>query len=247
MQCYISESLEGLDFKKKYRLSRYADSLKPLVIFGMYRDNDMYVYLKHVSEITVVWQGSDAKKLTPEWAELIRSKQAKHYAISHWIEESLLSYGIDCELMPVSATIGNMKHHCPRGDSVYFYSSDQSKESADHYGEHMIDEIKQITGLNVIRGTYNTFTKEELVNVYRQCFVNLRLTTYDGCPNTNLEIGLMGRRSIFNGDIPHSIKWNNVSDICDSIMMEYKIRHSSNIHIALDVKKYVNLPNKLFL
>lgn len=243
MQAHISESLAGLRFTEKYNLVPYLDSLRTLVIFGMYRDHDLYMYERHPSELIVVWQGSDALKLP--WIDRIKAKKAKHYAISHWIKQSLDNYGIENELLPISATIDDLEC-CPRGDSVYFYSSDQSFESSSHYGEEMIEEIKHITGLNIIRATLNTYNREELIEVYKQCFVNLRLTVYDGCPNTNLEMGLMGRRSFFNGHIPHSIKWDNVYRLCDDLVREYECRHQDNRYISSDIKKFVNIPNKIF-
>ncbi len=244
MQCHISSSLAGLDFKKKYNLVDYHDSSKPLVIFGMYQAYDAYIFQKHPSDIIVVWQGMDAKDC--QYINIIKSKPAKHYAISHWIKHSLDQYGIESELMPISATIANLKPY-PRGENIYFYSSDISIDSANYYGEYMIPEISHITGLNIIRATHETYSRKELIEVYKSCFINLRLTAYDGCPNTNLEMGLMGRRSVFNGNIPHSITWDNLYKLCDSILFEYESRHQDNKHIAADIKKFVNKPNKLFL
>lgn len=244
MQCHISESLAGLDFKSKYNLTDYVDSLKTLVIFGMYRDYDLSVYRRHPGDIILVWQGSDAKNML--FPDEIKKKKAKHYSISHWIKNSLDQAGIENEYLPISATKADLDC-CKRGDSVYFYSSDESEESASHYGEHYIEQIKHITGLNIIRATVDTYSREELIEVYKKCFVSLRLTTYDGCPNTNLEMGLMGRRSFFNGDIPHSIKWDNIYKLCDDLIQEYENRHQNNKQIAADIKKYVNLPNQIFL
>src|SRR5690242_11519324 len=117
-QCHISDSLVGLDFRKRYNLREYFDSVRPLIIFGMYRQYDLNIFLNHKSDVTVVWQGSDAKKLTPEWIELLKSRHAKHYAISHWIKESLDSFGIKNELKPISATVAKI-NPVKKGDSIY--------------------------------------------------------------------------------------------------------------------------------
>lgn len=243
MQSYISESLAGLDYVSKYSLKPYTDSLKPLVIFGMYRDKDIRLYLNHKGPLVLVWAGSDAMDM--HWPNEIKSRECTHYAISHWIEERLQGNGIQCFYSPISATTGRA-NPVPRGNSVYFYTSHSSKESSDHYGEYMIDEIKARTGLNVITATYETYDKVQLEDVYRDCFINLRLTAFDGCPNTNLEMGLLGRRSIFNGKIPGSIKWRGVDDICDSIMHEYYHRNEDNTEIAELMDIYVNSPNLIF-
>jgi len=239
MQGYVSKSLSGLNFIKVHKLSRYTDSIKPLMMFGMYRQHDLDVYLNHNSELTLVWQGCDGRDLTDEWAELLKSKPCKHIAISHWISRCLKKKGIAHELKPITATKPkiNLK---PRGDSIYIYSSDLSKASGRYHGDQYIERIKERTGLNVIRATLKTYNKSDLLKIYEKCFINLRLTKFDGCPNTNLEMGLMGRRSIFNGKIPHSIKWKNIDDICDSIMKEYETRHEDNSKIAKDIYDYIS-------
>lgn len=243
-QAYISKSLKGLNFRSVYNLKKYTDSSEPLVIFGMYRQEDLGTLLNHNSDIILVWQGCDGKDLTDKWAELIKTKQVKHYAISHWISENLTKHGIEHELKPISATkpVLNIK---PNGDSIYIYSSDLSPESGIYHGDHYIEEIKKRTGLEVIRTTLKSYNKKELFSIYEKCFINLRLTEYDGCPNTNLEMGLMGRKSIFNGNIPHSIKWNDIDDICESIMQEYENRKNDNSQVAKDIINYINYGKRM--
>jgi hypothetical protein len=212
----------------------------------MYRQKDLDIYLKHKSDVILVWQGSDAMKLTEEWADILKTREAKHYSISHWITDSLNKHGIKSTYAPISATLGNA-NPIPRGNSIFFYTSHESKESSDHYGEFMIDEIRKKTGLNIIVATHDTYNKSDLYDVYKDCFINLRLTTHDGLPNCNLEMGLLGRRSIFNGMVPCSIKWTSIDSICNSIMHEYYRRGESNKDIADLTDIFVNSVNKIFL
>jgi hypothetical protein len=246
MQAHISSSLEGLDFRKKYGLTEYIDSERPLVIFGMYNYEDFRLYRQHKGKIIVVWQGMDSQVLIHENVVDILKKEATHYSISHWIKNALECHGINSFYAPISATIGTADPK-PRGNNIYFYTSNLSPESSLYYGEDMIEEIKQRTGLNVIVARYDTYTKEELYEVYKSCFINLRLTKFDGCPNTNLEMGLMGRRSVYNGDIPMSIKWNGVDDIYKSIMHEYYTREHDNKNISEITSIFVNSVNDIFL
>lgn len=244
-QAYISKSLTGLKFRKVYNLTKYNDSTKPLVIFGMYREQDYDTFMNHNSDVVLVWQGMDAKQIPENWIENLKTKPCKHYAISHWISRSLKKHDIRHTLLPVSATRPKLNIK-PCGDAIYIYSSDLSKASAKYHGEHLIEQIRQKTKLEVIRATLKTYDKKELTKIYEKCFINLRLTKYDGCPNTNLEMGLMGRPSIFNGKIPHSIKWKGIDDICESIMNQFKKRHEDNSQIAKDIYKYMNI-SKSFL
>ena len=240
-QCYISPSLAGLDFRKRYGLTGYVDSLRPLIIFGMYRHEDLRLLINHDSDVTLVWQGMDARVIAADWLPFLQDKRITHIAISHWIQGSLTGYGIESTLLPVSATIDNL-YSVKRGDNIYLYYSDDLPTSVMYYSANMIPEIERRTGLKVLTAKHGEYTRDALVNLYRECFINLRLTQYDGCPNTNLEMGLMGRRSIFNGHIPHSIPWRNLDDICANILNEYETRHEPNEHISNDISTFLNIP-----
>lgn len=239
-QCYISPSLAGLDFRKRYGLTDYVDSLRPLIMFGMYRDEDIDILVRHNAPITLVWQGMDARVIKSDWLPYLKNERVSHIAISHWIESSLMLYGIRCSLLPVSATIDNISPQ-DRGGHVFMYYSDDSPSAVEYYGAHLIPEIEDRTGLKVLTARHGEYDRENLLRIYRECFINLRLTQYDGCPNTNLEMGLMGRRSIFNGHIPHSIPWRGIPDICLSIKSEYERRHEPNGHISTDISNFLNI------
>lgn len=244
-QGYISRSLVGLDFKTKYGLSDYTDRSAPLVMFGMYDDEDLHTYRTHKGELSLVWQGMDSKDLNGR-AGSLKKREATHYSISHWITESLDKHDIQSTYAPISATSGKSKP-TRKGNSIYFYTSNLSQESSDYYGTPMIKEIEERTGLDIIVATYETYTKEQLFNeIYPKCFINLRLTTYDGLPNTNLEMGLLGRKSIFNGNIPGSIKWRSVTDICNSIMYEFYRRSLISYDIADITEIFCNSTNNIF-
>lgn len=240
MQCYISKSLEGLDFRTRYGLTPYTDRDAPLIMFGMYRDEDFDILRRHDSTVTLVWQGMDAREINPAWLPFLKSSHVNHISISHWITESLNGYGIQSKYLPVSATSANI-YPVKRGNSIYLYHSDDLESSRAYYGAHFIPEIEARTGLRVQTAILGEYSKDALRRLYADCFINLRLTQYDGCPNTNLEMGLMGRRSIFNGHIPHSIPWQNIDDICASIMAEYERRHEPNDHISNDIADFLNI------
>lgn len=241
MQIYTSKSLEGLDFQSKYNLSNYTNKHKDLYIFGMYRNEDYQTLVNHKGNATVIWQGMDAKTCLHQWVDKLRT--VKNIAISHWISDSLNKLSIRHELKAISATKVDSYINEPLGDSVYFYSSNGSKESQLLYGENYLEDIRKKTGLNIIRAAWDTYNKQELKEVYKKCFLGLRLTKYDGCPNGVLEMGLMGRKSIFNGNLPHSIKWSNVDDICENILKEYDNRDKNNNYISKDFIKFINENN----
>lgn len=238
MQGYISESLAGLPFAESYGLTEYKSQEDLLVMFGMYREEDFQTFEKHKGQVILVWQGMDAKQIEHKWINTLR-KKGKHFSISHWIKSSLDTERIPNEFRPLSATKAAPNPQ-RKGRSVYFYTSDLSEDSARYYGEHMIDEIQRKTGMQIIKGKFGLYPHRDMPLIYRECFINLRLTEYDGCPNTNLEMGLMGRKSVFNGDIPGSLKWRTIDDICAHIVHEYEHRFEEN-DLPEQICEYLNV------
>ena len=242
-QAYVSKSLEGLDFLGKYGLTDYIDSKRPLVVFGIYRNEDIHIIQHHTEPVNIVFQGSDALILSDAWAEIIRErKDCKVYAISHWISKSLTAKNIQHALVPISATRLNWYDPQPLGDSIYFYSSDSTDANYRYYGGHLAEQVRDLTGIDTIFSTLNTFDKDELYHAYKNSFVNLRLTQYDGCPNGVLEMGLMGRPSVFNGDLPRAMHWDNVEQICAHVEVLYRARKEYDYEqSALDFKNFLNI------
>ena len=236
MQAHISESLAGLDKSliEKYKLTPYQSCIAETVFMGMYREEDLVMLASHIGTSTIVWFGSDAKDFPEEWTKFVQNSM--NIAVSHQVLDTLESKGVEAIWCPINAVIPHHWPLVPNGDKIFWYSGN----APEYYGEHLINEIKERINIPIIRAGHDTFTQEELHDVYAQCFLNLRLTHHDGCPNTNIEMGLMGRRSIYNGDLPASIPWQSVDDICQSIMSEYSCRHVDNVYISKIYHNFVN-------
>lgn len=235
-QSHISKSLAGLDENliEKYNLTEYITPILPAVFMGMYRQEDFDLLSEHIGQSTIVWFGSDAKDLPDEWVPHV--KLSMNIAISRQVLETLRSKGVDGIYFPINAVLPHKWKNVPNGDKMFWYSGN----SPEYYGESLINEIKERINIPIIRAGHDTFTREQLVDVYSQCFLNLRLTPHDGCPNTNIEMGLMGRRSIYNGDLPLSFPWESVDDICMTIMEEYNTRHMPNQYVTENYNIFTN-------
>ena len=236
IQSHISQSLAGLDENLilKYNLIKYTNPITTAIFFGMYRDEDYVLMCNHIGQKSIIWFGSDALDLNPEWINEVNN--CVNIGVSHQVVDTLQCYGVDAVWYPVNAVMPHMWPNKPNGDKLFWYSGN----APEFYGESLINEIKERINLTIIRAGHDTFTRDQLVDVYSQCFLNLRLTAHDGSPNTNIEMGLMGRRSIYNGELPASIPWQGVDDICQSIMREYHCRHVENKYISEIYHNFVN-------
>lgn len=221
-------------FLNKYNLIQYTDEIdEPVVMFGMYNSlyEDREFYLNHQGPLIVIWVGTDAKIVDKEF---IKQKKAKHIATSQFISKSLGD--IEHSILPITPVKPIMNVKPNTGEFIYHYGDRPI------YRKEWIPEIENRTGLKVIHTNHDTFSKEDLRYIYEKCFIGLRLTDHDGISCTVLELGLMGRRSIFNGGYATNIPWISIDDVCESIIKEYQNRSDPN-KVAEELYNYLNIDN----
>jgi len=236
-QVYVSKSV--IDFKEqlksKFNLNDYNNLDEPVFIFGMHRKEDYEFAIKHIPYKVIFWCGSDAMNMKPE-VKLI--KNVTHLAGSKFVSDDLTQNNIEHLFMPVTTASFDLPLY-PRGNNIYFY---YSKGAENFYGMDILDEIKARTGLNIVIARTDTYSRKELIeNVYKNCFVGLRLTPHDGVPTTGCELGLMGRRIIHNGNQPNALNYKNIDDVIRLIQEEYNNRHEDNSQIAKDMKAFLDI------
>ena len=239
-QGYISKSLEGLEFGLivKHNLFPYVDNTKDTLFLGLYREEDFNAFNNHIGSKKVVFFGSDALDI-PKDFDL---GQVEVIANSERVAETLKSKGFDVSsIIPVNPTISEQWECVPNGDSLYWYGGNYPE----FYGVEIVDKLEKKLSIEIIR-TEGQYNQAELKDIYKECFLNLRLTPHDGCPNTNLQMGLMGRKSIYNGNLPCSISWdsNDIDSLCRKIEDEYKLRKKDNSYIS---EQFINFNKKSYL
>ena len=228
---------------KKYGLDVVENSSQPCVMWGIYKKLDYDFLRSHKAPVILVFRGGDANKIGKFDKRLLK-KPIRIYAPGIFISRTLSRHGIRHYVLPLTGCPIDIDAE-PRGDHIYHYGDIKGTSL---YGNQYLEEIEKRTGLSIIKAyKYKNrvcYGRDDLLDVYRKCFIGLRLTLHDGLPNTVLELGMMGRRSIYNGDIPHSIKWSGIDDICNNIMREYDRRHECNKRISKDIKNHINVGAK---
>lgn len=241
-QAYISKGLKFFKdkFLTKFNLIEYHTKNEPVAMFSICRDEDYELFIKHKDKVTVVWCGSDAMLINDDRIKILKSREARHISTSGFINQDLTKHGIPYEYIPVSAADTKISENIsPRGENIYFYHD--GNYDRDFYGQSLVKEISKKINLNIISATKNTFTRGELIEVYKSSFIALRLTNHDGIPTTVTEMGLMGRRSIHNGLTPNCYNYKNVDDICEAIIKEYDNRKIDDLELISNTwKDYIN-------
>ena len=240
----ITEMTTQLDdfakpMKNKYGLKNFVydpgkKSSETCIFFGFYFNGDrMKMLQQREGLIVVVWAGSDSMRFHKNYGALQYFLDNKHrvfhIAYSHWIKADLDEVGLDyfeIPIFPVSFSKDQFKVE-PLGDLIYHYTSGTGTHQW-FYGTDTMEQIMANIGQShVLSGklhmtNFHYVPRDRLHLEYRKCFVGVRLTSHDNMAISCVEMALMGRRSIFNGNIPGAIHYEDRSEVFDLIIEEYQ-------------------------
>ncbi|MFW6130071.1 MAG: hypothetical protein ACOC56_02730 [Atribacterota bacterium] len=250
-QAKVSKALWRFEkrFLNKYNLSSYYSRRKPAIFFGCCREEDVENIKRHNNLKIIIWAGSDAMRMASGkfkfYRDIIRNKEIKHIVISHYIEEDLRRVGLKGFRIPISPSNFTKFEVVPCGNNIYIYAG--SKQKLKLYGMDIAHKVmNKVKDINFIvcysKGKYS-YSYNEMPNIYNKCFMGLRLTRHDGLPNTVIEMGLMGRKCIWNGELPNSISWKNEKDIVENIYQLKDDIGKTNKDVSNKMKSYLKIGN----
>ncbi len=208
-------------FMDRWGLKTYAGHRTatgtPVVFFGCYSDAQRIEIAKHMGDAIVVWMGSDFD--IQGWHDLWRRPNMYHVAIGPWLQRELDGAGLRWRRVNlVGSPLVDTLHSEPLGAAVYCYMPEKRRA---FYGGHVLDEVRRaLPDVEFIVHNGVDVCSAEMPAVYRRCYIGLRLARHDGGSEGVIEMGLMGRRSVHNGDTPASINWSTVDDIVGYIKTE---------------------------
>ena len=226
-------TIEGYlrSFERKYKLDRYRqheDITEPLVCFGMYSKGGMAHIMKHKGLVVIIWSGSDSLNLgQPGYHFFARwcienKNRVFHLAYSKWICDDLTRVGIgyiEKRVFPMEFDKSQFKV-CPLGKKIYFYSA--GKPRNEFYGRPTVNKIdKDFGAFNFQHASRNAVPRREVQNYYGNCFVGVRFTEHDNMAMSVLEMSLMGRRHIFNGNVPGALPYTDYDSIIEHLKVEW--------------------------
>ncbi len=244
-QCRMMNENQEKRFKyffKKYSFNKYYNINEPVIFFSLWR----YGLIKsHKSFGFIIWRGTDVIKLKGALNRIRKKKNIYHVAISSYIKKDLEKFGIKSKFIPIVGVDMNIFNPCEMGNEIYTYiPSHHTNKYYERYGMEIIKKIQKKVKykINIIK-SINKYARKDLVKIYKKCFCSLRMTKHDGLPNQVIEMGLMGRRSIYNGSIPGSIKWNDkkIDNIVDSIEKEAKKIGTVDRQYSEEIGKFIDV------
>jgi len=221
LDCRWNTDVFGPRLFKRYGMEKYnpqRDKDEPVVIFGCYSGSLKHDIMNQRKLVVIVWSGGDGVRLHEDLGFIDYCKQNKdrvfHIAHSHWLQKDLEYWGLDyIDRVVLPLLPENFKYEPNVGQNVYHYGP---KERAWYYGRPIVAKLrdkwrspKQFPGV-IITGPRG-YSQSELYGLYKDSFLGVRLTEHDNMALSCIEMGLMGRRSIFNGNIPCAIPYSEVN------------------------------------
>ena len=245
-QVAVSCSLKRFEqqIKQEYGLIDYHSKLAPAFFFGCYNNQDYSKIRGHRDLAVVIWGGTDCNTVAGKFKF---KPNVFHLAISEQIHQKLLEVGIEpSQVLPIKLRLLDYQDYdqvAELGQSVYIYTAEHSTRAQTIYGQKVYNEvILRLPHINFIVA-YGQYSKKEIIDVYKRCFIGLRLTKFDGSANTVQELALLGRPCVHNGTYPTSLGWSSVDDVVRHIetALAQPIDPSANRQAMLD---HLNMPYK---
>jgi len=231
-------------FMSKYDLHAYTNPHKPAIFFGCYPGRgDINAVLHHSALAVIVWGGSDAKSMhRAMYSNMLAAPNICHVAISKFVSNDMLKLKVPHIHLPVCPSIHQDFEPAPLGQNVYVYSSHLYPKN---YGWDLVRKVQRLLPHVKFSVRYSTppgsCPIDEMTRVYKRCFIGLRLTTHDGLSNTVVELGLMGRRCVWNGWTPNAIPWTSVDDVVRIIKEEQSRIGELHPEVACEIKEFLHL------
>lgn len=237
-QIYISSSLKHFSrIKKIYGLTDYNNINTPCIFFGIYNSHDISAIKVHRGDKYILWGGTDCdiRQQNRKKNIILVSKiitNAMHYATSIDIYERLKIMGINSQIIEINLVDTTIfKYNEKLGKKIFIYNGySKNKSNEVIYNREIYEEVvKNLTEYDYIYSSSLEIPYEKMPDIYRECFVGLRLTDGDGNANIVQEMAIMGIPVFHNSNQVNAIKWKSASDIIN-IIRSYNTQSKSSIN-----------------
>ena len=208
---------------KKYNLKDYFDINSPCLFFGMYNDEDLKKIKTHHGLKIIIWCGSDANSDNSHSSQTINEiknlSNIIHISKSMSTFNSLKKNNISSILVDYNIVDTLLFYPIPKtelGRNIFIFNG-QHKGRGHIYGEkYYLEVMKKLPRYNYVLSNTLNAKWEDMPNIYKQCFIMMRLTSHDGNANSVQECEAMEIPVIHNQS-DYGLKWRNIDDIVQHI------------------------------
>lgn len=224
-QAYVSKSLQHLEnrFLKCFNLKKFITFNEPCIFFGIYNQDDLTKLKRVKKEKYIIWGGTDIDINFNGRIEFINQvKQInnieKHYSISSNIQMRMQKLNITNERLKFSLLDKNLFKNISFGGEHIFIYNGISEGNEEIYGKSIYSNlIKKLPRFKFIFSNKLNVSYDQMLDIYKKCFIGLRLTINDGNANMVEEMNYINLPIVHNGEYEKSLKWKDENDIIKHI------------------------------
>jgi hypothetical protein len=214
----------------------YQENNDGTIIFGIYNKIDLQLLQQMNGKVGVLWGGSDImikSKLRDKVIKMIKERKYENLVMSKYIWDKLEELKVENKRKVCVSFCSNhidyITNKFRKGDKIFIYDGiGKSKKKNDIYNCDIIDKFCK--GKNNIIRTSDSYI-ENMLDIYKNTYVSLRLTNYDGNANTAQECGMLGIPVISNQEMNHCISWSSLEEI------EWKVNYIRRNNIKIHWEK----------
>lgn len=243
-QCHVSKSVHDFPFCRLYDLKPYFDSVRPLIVFGCYNDEDFQVIRNHNGMVVIWWCGQDALDFT-KWGA-INKINVFHVTERVRVFEHVKARGIDIKLNRCT-NLAEPAPITPLGNKVFCYAPASYPE---YHGIDVIREVQRTVPYEFVIGdgsiNQNKWRDGACEPIYKSCFIGLVLSHFAGGGASVIELGLRGRKCVTNVvELGNVINWESAADVREVILHEAKFIGRTRVNVVIDTLKTLDFTNQL--
>jgi len=246
-QSRVSEGLKGFSkkFYAHFDIPTYFSQDEPCLFYGCYHKvGDVDTIVEHRGPKVVVWSGSDAAYTKGDVYDPLREvEDIIHVATSECVRNELINSGFhksDPIVVPIFLCDKERWNPVPLGNKVYVFAHKNNNWLYNvNLTKYVMSKMPDIEFITVFPPMPQEQWAVDPRELYKQCAVGLRLTRTDGISHTSVELGLMGRKCIWNGSLPNAIYWHTVDDIMQAIRREVARAGETDSALAQKVSNHI--------
>lgn len=214
------------------------------VFFGVYTNRDLEAILAFTCGVRyIIWGGSDIDPLSRHaqatLKEVSRMSNCVHIAISDCIYKSArVAFGTAAHIINATTTFhlfcedsafrrSPIDARAGAADTLLIFNG-QTPGRENVYGEPIYSKVvdrlaadERAVGIKILFSSTLNVPHDQMPNVYRRCFLMLRLTAFDGNASSVQECKRMSVPAVHNLS-EYGLKWDTVDDVVDHIWTAYK-------------------------
>ena len=210
-QIFISDSLIHLKDRimKKFNLKEYNNKNEICIFFGVYGKENINKINSHVGEKYIMYGGSDANNC-------VKFKENNNISISKDIYNRLLVNNVNSILLYFNLVDKKLFRPIRNitGKKIFIY--DGIRKKSDNRVIYDLDTVekvvKKLPNYEYIYSSDLNLPNNKMPDIYKECFIGLRLTPKDGNANMVQEMEAMEIPVIHNQS-EYGLKWKDINDI----------------------------------